>query len=481
MRVFLGFRSERALPGSGTGPGGGAGVNRTAVEILEEIAQIAKTREEADLQICSFAWDMPSRPARLFIDHGSFADASFWAYSAPKLLTSDTILVSSTVCRVIADRFFGEHAPRIAIVPFPIDIGLFRPEPDRGAARRALETEHGIPAVGSLLLIAAAFVRRKNHHLGLMFLQRLLEQVPDARLAIVGDVPDRPASTTYSDQVHGLARELGLASRVHFLGALSQDRLARLMAGSDLLVHFTTCRLENFGLVVAEAMASGLPVVAANWGGLRDLVVPGRTGFLADTYLSHRGPRVDWGSVVEPAARLLRDRPAWDEMSNQSRDSAASMLNRPAYAARLQEALREACPLPPRQGRPVTFTAEAQELIFRTISLNARHPEIRDAGDEFRLLMQVDGGAHFRFLAGPAASLAGPPRVGASDRLYSVVRWIDGGGMVEILDPAWPARFDADATALDAVRAGERGPLPDPRLAQWAVDQGIACPFRSPG
>ena len=307
-------------------------------------------------------------------------------------------------------------------MPFPIDIGLFRPEPDRAAVRRGFETKHGIPAEGPLLLIAAAFVRRKNHHLGLMFLQRLLERVPDARLAIVGDVPDRPASTTYSDQVHELARELRLTPRVHFLGALPQDRLARLMAGSDLLLHFTTCRLENFGLVVAEAMASGLPVAAANWGGLRDLVVPGRTGFLADTYLSHRGPRVDWGSVVEPAARLLCDRTAWDGMSNQSRDFAVSMLGRPAYAARLREALREACPVPPREGRPMTFTAAAQELIFRTISINASHPEIRDAGDEFRLLLQVDGGVHFRFLAGPAASLVEPPRVRASDRLYSVVR-----------------------------------------------------------
>ena len=149
--------------------------------------------------------------------------------------------------------------------------------------------------------------------------------------------------------------------------------------------------------------------MATNWGGLRDLVVPGRTGFLADTYLSHLGPRVDWGSVLEPAARLLCDRTAWDEMANQSRDFAVSMLSRLANAARLQEALREACPVPPREGRHVTFTAAAQELIFRTISLNARHPEIRDAGDEFRLVMQVDGGVHFRFLAGPAASSPGHP------------------------------------------------------------------------
>jgi glycosyltransferase involved in cell wall biosynthesis len=445
------------------------------------MGQIVEPREEADLQVCSFTWDVPSRPARLFIDHGSFADAAFWAYTAPRLLTSDTILVSSTVCRDVADRFFGEHAPRITIAPFPIDIGLFRPEPDKAAARRSLEIEHGLPADGPLLLIAAAFVRRKNHHLGLMFLERLLGRVPAARLAIVGDVPDRPASTMYSAQVHDLARELGVASRVHFLGALPQDRLARLMAGSDLLVHFTTCRLENFGLVVAEAMASGLPVVAADWGGLRDLVVPGRTGFLADTYLSQRGPRVDWGSVIEPAARLLSDRTAWDGMALRAREFAVSMLGRPAYAARLQEAAREACPSPPREGRPVTFAAPAQELIFRTISLNARHPEIRDAGDEFRLLMQVDGGQHYRFLAGPAASFAEPPRVRASDRLYSVVRWIDRGGTVEILDPAWPARFDIDSVAMSALRDDGRGPAINPQAAQWVVDQGIACPLRPPG
>jgi hypothetical protein len=163
-------------------------------------------------------------------------------------------------------------------------------------------------------------------------------------------------------------------------------------------------------------------------------------------------------------------------MALQARDFAVSMLGRPAYAARLQQAVREACPLPPREGRPVTFASAAQELIFRTISLNARHPEIRDAGDESRLLMQVDEGVHFRFLAGPAASLAEPPRVRASDRLYSVVRWIDRGGTVEILDPAWPARFDVDAAALNVLREGERGVARDPQAAQWVVDQGIVCP-----
>lgn len=103
MKVFQGLQTGRAGPGDGAAPGGGAGVNRIAAEIFAEIGEIAETREEADLQVCSFSRNAPAVPARLFIDHGSFADASFWAYTAPKLLTSDTILVSSTVCREVAD------------------------------------------------------------------------------------------------------------------------------------------------------------------------------------------------------------------------------------------------------------------------------------------------------------------------------------------------------------------------------------------
>src|SRR5439155_13083402 len=151
-------------------------------------------------------------------------------------------------------------------------------------------------------------------------------------------------------------------------GSLPQERLRRLMAGSDLLVHLTNCRLENYGLVVAEAMAAGLPVLAADWGGLRDLVIHGETGFLARTFLSAHGPRTDWLSALPWATGLLMDRGAWAAMSRRARHEAVETLDRQTYRRRLCSAVRAACDertdgvLPGRS----TLSPGGQELMFRT-------------------------------------------------------------------------------------------------------------------
>ncbi|MFD1858591.1 glycosyltransferase family 1 protein [Aeromicrobium camelliae] len=92
-----------------------------------------------------------------------------------------------------------------------------------------------------------------------------LQRLPRTRLVIVGDGPDRPQ----------LERLLPDAV---FTGMLHGDELARVVASLDLAVH--TGENDTFCQVIQEAMASGLPVVAAGAGGPLDLVDPSRTGWL---------------------------------------------------------------------------------------------------------------------------------------------------------------------------------------------------------
>lgn len=487
LRLFLGFQAE---PNDG---GGGNLANRVCADVLRSSFVEVDRREDADLQICSYAWDGPPDPARLFIDHGSFADAGFWAFRAPRLTSRDTVLVASSVCQRIAQRFIVGQGPSMAIVPLPIDTDLFSPAMDRRVVRQALRDEHGIPDGGPLVLVAAAFVRRKNHHLALRFFARLLEIIPGARLAMVGDTPDKETSRWYRSAISDLAVRLGIAPRLHFLGPLPRPRLARLMSGADLLLHLTTCRIENFGLVVAEAMAAGLPVAGSDWGGLRDLVSPGRTGLLARTYLSDLGPRVDWRSLVEPTADLLRDADSWTTMSKQARQRAVEWLGLPVYSERLRDVIGGAIQRSGTAALPPVFSAGARELMFRTTVLNAMHHEIRDAGDEFRLLMSLDGGSHYRFLAGPAATSERAPRVRPEDLLYPVSAWQVEAGEVVVGDEAWPARFPAPDPALSLLAwcdgsrpvsgilegsSAKIAALDDMmRHAQWLVDKGVLCPL----
>ena len=85
------------------------------------------------------------------------------------------------------------------------------------------------------------------------------------------------AERAYEGELHRLARERGLEEQVRFLGHV--DDMTSLYRDVDVVVH-TSVAAEPFGLVVAEAMAAGRPVVASDLGGPTEIVEHGRTGLL---------------------------------------------------------------------------------------------------------------------------------------------------------------------------------------------------------
>jgi phosphatidylinositol alpha 1,6-mannosyltransferase len=111
-----------------------------------------------------------------------------------------------------------------------------------------------------------------------------LAAVPGIRVVVVGDGPELPA----------LREQLPNAA---FLGAKYGDELSAAYASFDVFVH--TGPHETFCQAVQEALASGLPVVSPDAGGPRDLVTPGRTGFLV--------PENDDGGALRVAVATLTD------------------------------------------------------------------------------------------------------------------------------------------------------------------------------
>ena len=97
-----------------------------------------------------------------------------------------------------------------------------------------------------------------------------ISEAIDSRLILVGDGPDALVARE-------MGQELGLLDRIKFVGIV--DRVAPLLARADLFLLPSST--ESFGLVALEAMASGVPVVASNVGGIPEVIDHGRTGFLA--------------------------------------------------------------------------------------------------------------------------------------------------------------------------------------------------------
>ncbi len=139
------------------------------------------------------------------------------------------------------------------------------------------------------IICIARFRAQKDHRTLIDALALVREQVPDARLKLVGDGSTQP-------EIEAYVRRRGLASSVDFLGETHE--IWPLLAQSRVFALATL--YEPLGIAVLEAMAAGLPVVATDVGGLPEIVEQGETGFLVR-------PR-DPAEMATHLARLLTDR-----------------------------------------------------------------------------------------------------------------------------------------------------------------------------
>lgn len=162
------------------------------------------------------------------------------------------------------ELFFKANLPRplarkVARIPNAIDHRLFSA---RSASAPIRGDELRLINVGS-------FVPKKNQRFLLHVLSRLRDNGMNVTLTLAGDGPLR-------NQVQSEAKTLGLTNHVHFAGNVSN--VESLLWQSHLYVHSAT--YEPFGLVILEAMAAGLPVVALDGRGNRALHQDGVNGYL---------------------------------------------------------------------------------------------------------------------------------------------------------------------------------------------------------
>ena len=171
----------------------------------------------------------------------------------------DRILTSSAYSAARIAEEYGVPAHRITVVPEPIDLVRWR---------RAFESAPELPRRGNSILCVAHLYPRKNVATLLAAMTRLSNQ---AVLRVVGTGPDLA-------RLERRARELGLGRRVEFLGHVAFDRLAGEYRRADIFC--LPSRQEGFGIVFLEAMAAGLPIVAARAAAAPEVVSDGESGIL---------------------------------------------------------------------------------------------------------------------------------------------------------------------------------------------------------
>ncbi len=207
-------------------------------------------------------------------------------------LTLDRLLTRLTDRIVACSNAVGDHVrERLAVDPAKLrtvangaDLERYSIMPERGAARLAL----GLPAAASIITLVGRISAQKGQEDAVRAMPAILTKWPDALLVLAGGVDDAQRV----DDLHHLASQLGVLKSIRFLGFVSE--MPALYAATDLLV--APSRWEGFGLMLVEAMAAGVPIVATRAG-----AIPEVTGEKAAVLV----PAGDWQALADASAQVL--------------------------------------------------------------------------------------------------------------------------------------------------------------------------------
>lgn len=230
-------------------------------------------------------------------------------------------------------RDLGGPPRRVAVVPRGVDAAAFRPAEGGALAaeRRRLRSRWG--ARGPVVLFAGRIVPQKGLHVLLRACAPVLRGT-GSTLVVAGGPRPRPGARGYAGRVYRLARRLRVP--VRWLGPVPHGCMPAVFRAADL-VAVPSQRTEAFGMVVVEAMASGVPVLASRVGGIPEVLRHGEEGWLV---APHERPEA-WRAAL---ARLLGDAGLRRALGLRARAAALERFPWSRAAAALRELYAELAP-----------------------------------------------------------------------------------------------------------------------------------------
>jgi glycosyltransferase involved in cell wall biosynthesis len=197
-----------------------------------------------------------------------------------ELSFADLVLVPS---HFVANQLLERGLPesRLAVIPYGVDLGAFSPDTDRPPNAR----------------VCCLYVGEISHRKGIPVLLRAARRLPDLQFVLTGSVV-----------TPSLLR--GLPPNARWMGPLPHADVAALMREADVFV--LPSLEDSYGLVVAEAMASGLPVVLSDHVGASETIERGVTGFVV--------PAGDHTALAAALRRLADDANLRSRMGHMARD-----------------------------------------------------------------------------------------------------------------------------------------------------------------
>ncbi len=221
----------------------------------------------------------------------------------------------------MVDALVEHGIERVDLWQRGVDTEMFQPHLASRQMRSRLSQGH--PDAPLLLYVGRVSAEKQIDEI-----KPVLEAIPDARLAIVGDGPHREAMEAHFS-----------GTNTYFVGYLQGLELASAFASADAFVF--PSRTETLGLVLLEAMAAGCPVVAARSGGIPDIVTDGVNGYLFDpadsrgavTATQRLLAATEEREQLRQNARQEAERWGWSAATKQLEDYYQSVLKANSYSA----------------------------------------------------------------------------------------------------------------------------------------------------
>jgi D-inositol-3-phosphate glycosyltransferase len=249
---------------------------------------------------------------------------------------ADALLAANPREADLLHREYRARRGQVHVVAPGVDTQVFTADGDRRAVRRDL-------GGGRLVLFVGRLQPLKAPDVAVRTLRALDSLLPDdgvpTRLLIVGGASGNGHGTSDPAALRRLANDLGIADRVAVLAPRPHAELAAIYRAADVLVM--PSRSESFGLVALEAQACGTPVVAADVGGLRE-VLAGGGGTVVSDPTPGAYARALLPYLVDADARRRASRAAvatarrfsWDRTTEETLDVYRAVLRPPQNARR---------------------------------------------------------------------------------------------------------------------------------------------------
>lgn len=248
---------------------------------------------------------------------GAFAASVYRRSLGASTLRSADHVIVTTRTYAATSRAIWRYNP--TVIPNAVDHHRFRPDVDGSPIRERLKIPPELPVV--------LLVGRIVPHKGVEHFVEAARSVPQARFVIVGE-------GSRLESMKRLASSMGVSDRFHFLGRVSDENLPKVYAMCDVFVLPSVSRLEAFGIVALEAMATGKAVIVADIPGVREVIEDGREGLLADP--------VNPQDLADKIRRVLGDPEARRAMGQHGREKVVESFTIERVTDRLEALYRTA-------------------------------------------------------------------------------------------------------------------------------------------